>query len=439
MVDTHFESLQYLKKLGFKTNPETRLCPKIDDVIHYVAEIARIKAELPYDIDGVVIKVNEFALYDELGYTVKYPKWAVAYKFPAEEMETRLKGITFQIGRTGVITPVAELEPVLISGSTVSRATLHNEDYCVEKDIRIGDYVIVRKAAEIIPEVVRVIPEKREGHEIPFAMTPVCPKCSTPLIRRSGEADHYCVNPHCDAKKIEGLIHFASRDAYSIDGLGEKIITELYNDNYLSDISTIFTLHERYQELILRIGYGEKSVTNLIDAIELSKQNNLDRLLFGLGIRHVGAKVAKLIAAKFGSIEAIKHAELADYLTIDDIGEAIAQSVYAYFRDPDKLVLLDKLQSLGLCFSYKTDKVQGITPFTGKIVVITGSLEHHSRPEAEALVERLGGKASGSVSKKTDLLVAGSSAGSKLDKAKEFGVQIIDEITFDQMVAQAAK
>jgi len=434
LTKTHSEALSKLKNLGFKINPETKSCQSIQEVIDFIRNVAIIRHDLPYDIDGVVIKVNELELYPKIGYTAKSPKWATAYKFPAEEVITRLKGITFQIGRTGVITPVAELEPIDISGSTVSRATLHNEDYCVEKDIHVGDNVLVRKAGEIIPEVVRCIIEDRNGTEVPFKMITHCPKCGSELVRKLGEADHYCLNPDCDAKKIEGLIHFASRDAYNIDGLGEKVITELYNDGYLSTIADIFTLKEHTLELMNKEGFGQKSVENLLSAIETSKANNLDKLIFGLGIRHVGQKIAKTIAKQHPSMEQLRHSTIESLNDIDAIGDAIATSIVEYFNAPANQRLMDTLFDLGINMDYRSSAKNKQTVFTGKTVVLTGTLEKFSRNEAAKMIEDLGGKVSSSVSKNTDYIVAGSEAGSKLAKGLELGVAILDESAFTKLL-----
>lgn len=436
VVHDQFSALQKMKMLKFKTNPETRLCRDIEEVIRYIKWVDTVRKGLPYDTDGVVIKLNEFDLYDRVGTTAKSPKWATAFKFPPEEMVTRLHGITFQIGRTGVVTPVAELDPVLISGSVVSRATLHNEDYCKNKDIRIGDYVVVRKAAEIIPEVVRVLPERRSGDEKEFFFTHFCPKCGQKLDRKDNEADYYCLNPDCDAKKIEQIIHFASRNAYDIDGLGEKAVIDFYNDGLLTDISDIFTLKDRFQDIIQKEGFGPKSVSNLIEGIENSKKNNLDRLLFGLGIRHVGEKVAKIIAEKFPSMETLLEITEEDLLRIPDIGDVIAKSVAEYFADSSNRSRLEKLARFGLNMIFVSDRTMKVTPFTGKTVVLTGTLERYGRIEAQELIERLGGNVSGSVSKKTDLIIAGSEAGSKLTKGRELGIKIIDESEFEIMLRE---
>ncbi|HOW37313.1 MAG TPA: NAD-dependent DNA ligase LigA [Bacillota bacterium] len=433
-VPDHATALGRLKEWNFKVNPETKVCKSIDEVAQYIRHVDQMRKSLPYEIDGVVIKVNEYELYEKIGYTAKSPKWATAFKFAPEEIVTRLVGITFQIGRTGVITPVAEMEPVLISGSVVSRASLHNEDYCLEKDIRVGDYVVVRKAAEIIPEVVRVLPERRTGDEKQFFFDPFCPKCGQKVVRKENEADYYCLNPNCDAKKMEGIIHFASRGAYDIDGLGEKVVTDFYNDGFLSDISDIFTLSDHFQELIQKEGYGLKSITNLVDAIETAKKNNLDRLLFGLGIRHVGEKVAKTISERFLSMDHLLSATEEDLLKIPDIGSVIAHSVADYFRDSANRERINKLRAFGLNMQYISDKTDQVTPFTGKTVVLTGTLEHFGRSEAQAIVEKMGGNVSSSVSKKTDMIIAGVDAGTKLTKGKELGIRILSEIEFEELL-----
>ena len=426
----HFAALEKLKKWGFKVNPLTRKCASIDAVIDHIDELAAKRKSLAYEIDGIVIKVNEFQLYDRIGYTAKYPKWAIAYKFPAEETITILEDIRFQVGRTGVVKPVAELRPVMISGSLVSRATLHNEDFCLARDIHIKDHVVIRKAGEIIPEVIRTLPELRTGSEIPFRMIKTCPECDSKLIRSKEEADYYCLNPDCEAKHIEGLIHFASRDAYNIEGLGERIVTEFFNDGYLKNIADIFTLDRHYDELIVKEGFGTKSIDKLLDAIASSKKNPLDKLIFGLGIRHVGGKTAKVLTERLGDIDAFFTATKEELLAIPDIGETIAASVEQYFRDERNRELMERLRELGVNLTAPKPTRKTDTPFSGMNVVLTGSLTYLTRNEAKELIERLGGNVTGSVSKNTDLIVAGEDAGSKLDKGKELGIRIIDEQEF---------
>ncbi len=426
----HFAALEKLKKWGFKVNPLTRKCASIDAVIDHIDELAAKRKSLAYEIDGIVIKVNEFQLYDRIGYTAKYPKWAIAYKFPAEETITILEDIRFQVGRTGVVKPVAELRPVMISGSLVSRATLHNEDFCLARDIHIKDHVVIRKAGEIIPEVIRTLPELRTGSEIPFRMIKTCPECDSKLIRSKEEADYYCLNPDCEAKHIEGLIHFASRDAYNIEGLGERIVTEFFNDGYLKNIADIFTLDRHYDELIVKEGFGTKSIDKLLAAIASSKKNPLDKLIFGLGIRHVGGKTAKVLTERLGDIDAFFTATKEELLAIPDIGETIAASVEQYFRDERNRELMERLRELGVNLTAPKPTRKTDTPFSGMNVVLTGSLTYLTRNEAKELIERLGGNVTGSVSKNTDLIVAGEDAGSKLDKGKELGIRIIDEQEF---------
>jgi len=435
-INNHYESLQFLKQLGFKINDKTKKCQNVSEIIEYINEVEEYRFNLPYEIDGVVIKVNEFDLYDTIGYTAKYPKWAIAYKFKALEVETILNDITFQIGRTGVVKPVAELEPVMISGSLVSRATLHNEDFCKDRDIHIKDHVVVRKAGEIIPEVLRTLPNKRTGNEVPFQMISHCPKCGSELIRKENEADYYCVNPDCEAKHLEGMIHFASRDAYNIDGLGESILTELYNDGYIHDIADIFELKNHYQELIIKENFGEKSVQNLLDAIEQSKQNNLDKLVFGLGIRHVGAKVSKILVEHVPSLEELSEQSVDDLIAIDDVGSAIANSVVDYFNDEKNIKMIERLKEYGLNMEYQSSKTESTTFFTNKTVVLTGTLNEFSRSEAKTMIENMGGNVSSSVSKNTDYVLLGDNPGSKYQKALSLDIEIIKEEYFKEIISR---
>ncbi len=433
-IKNHYESLMYLKKLGFKINKETKKCKDIHEVISFINIVEQTRFDLPYEIDGVVIKINEFDLYDKIGYTAKYPKWAIAYKFKALEVETILNEIRFQIGRTGVVKPVAELEPVMISGSLVSRATLHNEDFCKERDIHIGDTVVVRKAGEIIPEVLRVIPEKRNGSEVEFKMITNCPKCDSLLLRNPGEADYYCVNPNCEAKHLEGIIHFASREAYNIDGLGESILTELFNDGYVTNVADIFVLENHYDDLIQRERFGEKSVNNLINAINDSKKNNLDKLIFGLGIRHVGSKVSKVLVEEIKTLDNFYNQNIEGLLEINEVGQAIAKSVIEYFSNEKNQKLLNRLVEYNLNTKYTSSKVEMETVFTGKTVVITGTLLNYSRNEAKEIIENLGGNVSSSVSKKTDYILLGENPGSKYKKGLDLGVKILTESEFEEKI-----
>jgi DNA ligase (NAD+) len=432
--DNHYETLMTLKKLGFKVNDRTTYYDSIEGVIDYINDIEKIKHDLPYEIDGIVIKVNEIENYDKIGYTSKYPKWAVAFKFPTEEKETILENIEFQVGRTGVIKPVAHLKPVDISGSSVSRATLHNEDFIHSRDIRVHDHVIIRKAGEIIPEVVSVVLDKREGDEEVFKMIDECPVCHEAIERKEGEADYYCTNPTCQAKQLEGMIHFASREAYNIDGLGEAIITDLYNDGFLENVADIFKLKNHKDALMNKERMGEKSVQNLIEAIENSKDNNLDKLIFGLGIRYVGQKASTILAKNYKTLDNLKDAKLEGLRDIRDIGEVIANSVVEYFHNENNLALISEIQQLGLNTEYRDSSLNKDTVFTNKTVVLTGSLEDYTRKEAKKIIEDMGGQVTSSVSKNTDFVLAGDSPGSKYDKAKSLDIDIINEEEFKKMI-----
>jgi DNA ligase (NAD+) len=434
LEDNHFRIINKLKELGFKVNENTIFCKDIEDVIEFIKKVQDFRPDLDYEIDGVVIKVNELDLYEKIGYTSKFPKWATAYKFPAEEVETILERIDFQIGRTGVIKPVAKLKPVMISGSLVSRATLHNEDFILDRDIHINDYVVVRKAGEIIPEVMKVVEEKRKGNEIEFKMIENCPICGSHLERKVGEADYYCLNPNCEAKHLEGLIHFASREVYNIDGLGEAILTELYNDGYVKTIVDIFKLNEYKADLVKREGFGEKSVENLLAAIENSKNNNLDKLLFGLGIRHVGAKTAKIIAENYNDIFDIFNATEEELSRIKDIGDATSKSIVSFFKEDKNKEIIKNLKNMGINTIYIDNRKKEDTVFSRKTVVLTGALDKYSRDEAKSIIEKMGGNVSSSVSKNTNYVLVGDNPGSKYDKAVSLGIQIINESDFDNMI-----
>ncbi|WP_261134340.1 NAD-dependent DNA ligase LigA [Bacillus sp. Marseille-Q3570] len=431
-VESHSESLDYLEELGFKTNPEWKRCETIDEVIEYVNGWVERRPDLNYEIDGIVIKVDSLDQQDELGTTVKSPRWAVAYKFPAEEVVTRLEDIELTVGRTGVVTPTALLEPVQVAGTTVKRASLHNEDLIREKDIKIGDYVIVKKAGDIIPEVVNVIEEKRTGEEQDFHMPTHCPECESELVRIEDEVALRCINPKCPAQIREGLIHFVSRNAMNIDGLGEKVITQLFNENLIKDVADLYEL--KREELLQLERMGEKSVDNLLKAIETSKDNSLEKLLFGLGIRNVGAKAARTLAENFETMENLQEATREDITSIHEFGEIIADSVVVYFDKPEVTQLLDHLREVGVNMEYKglkrseTENID--SPFSGKTIVLTGKLLQLSRNEAKSEIEKLGGKVTGSVSKNTDLVIAGEDAGSKLTKAEKLGIEVWNEDTF---------
>lgn len=432
LIERHSEGLNYLDRLGLKTNQERRLCSTIDDVLEYIKEWQEKRPDLPYEIDGIVVKVDRYDQQEKLGTTVKSPRWAIAYKFPAEEVMTKLIGIDLSVGRTGVVTPTGILEPVRVAGTTVQRASLHNEDLIKEKDIRIGDYVIVKKAGDIIPEVVRSVPEKRTGKENPFAMPTHCPACGSELVRLEGEVALRCINPKCPAQIREGLIHFVSRNAMNIDGLGEKVITQLFQENLVADVADIYKLTK--DQLIQLERMGEKSVQNLLTAIEASKENSLERLLFGLGIRHVGAKAAKILAQTYEHIDRLMEAKEEELQAITDIGEKMANSIVTYFQAPEVKELIDELKSLGVNVTYKGERPQNIadieSPVAGKTIVLTGKLTNLSRNEAKEKLEQLGATVTGSVSKKTDIVIAGADAGSKLEKAQSLDIEIWSEEQF---------
>lgn len=431
-VKTQEALLTYLTQLGLPVNPHFKVHTSPQSLYQSIETYDTLRHTLPYDTDGVVIKVNEFSVQSELGYTVKYPKFAVAYKFQAEIGETLLKSITFQVGRTGVITPVAELEPVFISGTQVSRATLHNEDYIRLKDIRVGDYVRVHKAGEIIPEVMDVIISQRQ-HQQPFEMITTCPVCQQKLERQDGEADYFCLNPQCDAKQMLSIIHFASRVAMDIDTLGEKVVETLYQEGFLNTIPDIYTLNNHIDRMKTLPGFGDKKVDKLISAIEASKQQPFDKVLFGLGIKHVGAKVAKLLTKQFDSMDALLHTDLETLTNIADIGEEIAKSILKLQSDDAFIKTIEQLKQHGLKLTATKETIIS-HPFNNKTFVLTGKLETYSREDAQKLIEQRGGKVSSSVSSKTDYVLAGSEAGSKLDKATAIGITILTEDTFKDMI-----
>ncbi|PAE43001.1 NAD-dependent DNA ligase LigA [Bacillus sp. 7884-1] len=426
---SHSEGLDYLDQLGFKTNKERRKCPSINEVIEYVKSWVDKRPNLPYEIDGIVIKVDSYEHQSKLGTTAKSPRWAIAYKFPAEEVVTTLFDIELSVGRTGVVTPTAILKPVKVAGTTVQRASLHNEDLIREKDIKIGDQVVVKKAGDIIPEVVNVLAYQRTGDERDFQMPTHCPECESELVRFEGEVALRCINPKCPAQIREGLIHFVSRDAMNIDGLGEKVISQLFAEKLISDVADIYKL--TYDQLIALERMGEKSVTNLLKAIEASKVNSLEKLLFGLGIRHVGAKAAKTLAQSFDTMDKLAVATKEDLIGINEIGDKMADSIVAFFEQEEAEALLKELTEAGVNMEYKGAKPvsaqESDSIFAGKTVVLTGKLEQLSRNEAKEKIEALGGNVSGSVSKKTHLVIAGEDAGSKLTKAEELGIEVWDE------------
>ncbi len=435
LVDDHSstqsEALELLKSYGFKVNPLYRKCKTMDEVWAYIKEMGELRSALPYDIDGIVIKVNERSLYPIIGETVKYPKWATAYKFPPEEVKTKLYAITYQVGRSGVITPVANFKPVFVQGSLISKATLHNEDYILAKDIHINDTVVIRKAGDVIPEVVRPVKEERDGTVEPFQMITHCPCCNSLLERKAGEADYFCLNPDCSEKQVNRLIHFASKPAYDIDSLGDKLVLQLFEAGFLKDISDIFTLKDHYNELIELPGLGVKSIDHLLEAIEQSKKNNLNQLLFGLGIKHCGAKISTILCKKFKTMENIMQANYEDISEINDIGDAIAYEVVEYMKQPKAQELIAKLTSYGLNMTYQMGEIKE-NFFTNKKCVLTGTLEAMGRSEAKKKIESFGGNLSESVSAKTDILILGTNPGSKYEKAKKLGIYIMEEAEFLQ-------
>lgn len=429
------EVLTYLDKLGFKVNPHGKKCETIDEVISYISYWREHKDDLAYPIDGIVVKVNERDEYESIGYTVKCPKWCIAYKYPAEVGTSVLRNIVFQVGRTGAITPVAEFDPVFISGTSVTRATLHNEDYIKLRDIRLLDTIKVRKSGEIIPEVFEVDLSKRSEDSTPFKMIEFCPICHSKLVRKEGEADYFCLNEDCSARRVNSLIHFASKNAMNIESLGASIIQKLFSLGLIKDIPSIYHLHEHKEELIALDKMGEKSVENLLASIDISKNMNLDKLVFALGIKNVGAKVATLLCEKYPSIYELEQAKYEDILSLNDVGEVIAQSVVSYFENENNIKMINELKELGLNMYYKKkDMVNGV--FAHKIVVLTGTLTSMGRNEAKEKIESLGGTVTSSVSKKTDILIAGESAGSKLTKAIDLGIQILTEVDFLNMIKE---
>ena len=432
-ASSHFDSLKYAKHLGFKVNENTTLFNNIDDIYAFILKTIEIRHDLPYEIDGIVIKVNSYKIQKELGFTSRVPKWAIAYKFPPEEVRSIVEDIFITVGRTGKCTPNAKLTPVKLQGSTVGFATLHNEDNIRDKDIRIGDTVIVRKAGDIIPEVVRSVKENRDGSQKAYIFPDTCPECGSKIIRLDGEAAHFCINSDCPAKVVEGIAHFASRDAMNIDGLGEKRVEQFFKNHILNSFEDIYTLHAK-RDLILSLEkFGEKSFQNLVEAIENSKENSLECLLFGLGIKQVGKKAAKILASRFENMDNLMNAEIEDIEAIHEIGHIIATSVYDFFRDEHNIAMINSFKLYGLNMQYlKTDSKTSI--FTNKTCVLTGSLTKYTRSQATAILESLGANVSSSVSKKTDYVIYGAEAGSKLDKAQKLGVKTLTEEEFDNIV-----
>ena len=430
-LKTHEEALNYMQKLGFRTNPNNKKVKNIKEILNFIKEKGELRPNLPYDIDGIVIKVNDIATQIKLGSTSKYPKWCIAYKFPAETTYTKLIDIIFTVGRTGQITPNAVLEPVIVSGSTVKRATLHNEDNIIAKDIRIGDIVSIYKAGDVIPAVGEPIKMRRTGKEKPFQMIEKCPICGEKIIRKENEADYFCPNTTCPARQVEKLIHFASREAMNIEGLGDNIMEDLYNYHYIKNIADIYNLHNYQKELEQLEGYGKKSVENLFNSIENSKKNSLEKLLFGLGIKQVGSKMAKTLSKYYKTLDNITNATYEELINIPDVGPIIANNIIEYFKENKNIEVIKRLKEYKLNMSYLSNEVE-ITDeeFQNKTFVLTGTLNHITRDKASRIIENKGGKVTSSVTKKTNIVIVGDNPGSKYQKALQLNIKIWNEEEF---------
>lgn len=437
-IKTQMESLNYLKELGFVTNYKlNKIARNASEIIEYINELGELRDSLPFEIDGVVLKVNDLSDEEKLGYTSRVPKWGIAYKFPAKEVLTTLKEIKFTVGRTGKITPNAIFDPVHVAGSLISKATLHNEDYCIQKDVRVGDVVSIRKAGDVIPEVVEVKLDRRKENSVPFEMIDTCPICGTELIKK--DSHHFCPNVHCPARNIEGLIYYASRDAMNIDGLGDEIIEDFYNMGYLKDVSNFYDLYKYHDELKELEGFGEKSISNLIDGINRSKDNSLERLICALGIKNVGKRTAKMLAKKYRTLDNLMNATYEELVDIKDIGETIAICIKNYFEDEKNIDVINKLKDHGVNMEYLGGDVTIDDTFASKTFVLTGSLTNITRDEARDKIESLGGITTNSVSKKTDVVIVGDSPGSKYDKALELGIPIWSEQEFLDKLSNSDK
>lgn len=432
-IKTQKESLEFLRKLGFVTNYKLNGYAKnIKDIINYIDSLSEKRDNLPFEIDGVVLKVDNLEDEKRLGFTSRVPRWGIAYKFPAKEVLTTLKEIKFTVGRTGKITPNAIFSPVHVSGSLVSKATLHNSDYCIDKDVRVGDTISIRKAGDVIPEVVEVKLDRRKEDSVPFKMIENCPMCNSVLVRK--DANHYCKNEHCPSRKIESLIHFSSRDAMYIEGFGESIVEDFYNLGYLKNIDDFYTLDKYKDELMLLEGFGEKSISKLLESASNSKKNSLERLLFGLGIRYVGKKTAKILSKYYKTIDNLIKADFDELKSINDIGDVIAKSIVDYFSDEKNINLINRLKDLNLNMRYLGEEVNTSNEnINGKTFVITGTLSR-PRDEIKEEIEGLGGNVTGSVTKKTDYVIAGEKAGSKLTKANELGIKVLTEEEYNNML-----
>ena len=428
---THSESLDYLDSIGFNVKPIRILCKNIDEVISAINKIGEDRENISSGIDGAVVKVNNLKLREIIGTTYKTPKWAVAYKYPPERKETKLKEIAFQVGRTGAITPLAILEPVVVAGSKISKTTLHNEDYIKERDIRVGDTVIIQKAGDVIPEVIEVVKKKRTGEEIEFKMPEVCPVCGAQAVREVGEAIWHCIGIECPAKLMRGIIHFVSKDAMDINGLGENLVEEFINRGLIKNITNIYDL--TFEDIASLKKNGKKFAQNLVNAIEKSKSNDLYRLINALGIRHVGVKLAKSLAKWYKSMDALMNASVQSLAMKEDVGLITAQSIYDFFKQTQTIDLINKLKEHKLNMNYKEENIEDAR-FEGKTFVLTGTLENYSREQASEIIEKFGGKTSGTVSKKTSYVLAGEESGSKLKKAQELGITILTEAEFNEMI-----
>ena len=426
-INTHYEALEYMKKLGFKTNPNNRLVKDINGIMDFIHEMGEKRERLPYDIDGVVVKVNDLEMQKKLGFTSKFPRWAIAYKFPATEVLTKLEDIIFTVGRTGRITPNAVLSPVIVSGSTIRRATLHNAEYIYEKGLKIGDTISIHKAGDVIPEVGEVKLERRTGNEKDFVMITNCPICNTPLVKDEDKTDHRCPNEKCPSRMINSLIHFASKGAMNILGLGDSVIEDFFNLGFIRSIPDIYNLYNHREDLVELEGYGNKSVNQLLDSIDDSKLNSLERLLSGLGITGIGDKTALALAKKFKTIDRLMELSVEELTNIKDIGATLANNIYSFFNDTNNIELINTLKELGINMEYKGEEEINNELITGKKFVVTGTLDFASRDEVESLIEKYGGATSSSVSKKTDVVIVGKDAGSKYTKAMELGITIWDE------------
>ena len=426
-IKTHNDALEFMESLGFKVNNNNKLVGGVDGIINFINDKSNIRESLEYDIDGVVIKVNDIGMQQKLGFTAKYPKWATAYKFPATEVLTRLTDIIFTVGRTGQVTPNAVLEPAIVQGSTIRRATLHNEQYVIEKDLRIGDIVSIRKAGDVIPEVVKSLPERRNGNEKKFEMTKKCPICDSDLVISKTGIDYFCQNDLCPRRNIESLIHFVSRKAMNIDGLGDRIIEDFYNMSIVTKIEDIYNLESKKEELVLLEGFGNKSITNLLNSIEDSKNNSLERLIFALGISGIGEKNAKILAKKYNTLDNLMTVSYDELVSISDIGPILAQNIIDYFNNVDNVNLINNLKIIGVNMNYLGEKIVENDNFLNKKFVVTGSLDGFSRDEVKNIIEKNGGVNTSSVSKNTDVVIVGREPGSKYDKALSLGIEIWDE------------